>query len=396
MAPRANLGSLLRLATRVATRSQARERAVSPRGTPPAALAVVHLPLAGLVAFVVTGCAIPSDEPSVDPRVRVLPAIPDMLVTPGTVELPRAAVDGLTVGDIVISQDGEGFLRAIDAVATSGDSLVLTTHDAELGDALIDADIATSLGGGKADTHQLPAIRFAITDRNLLDNPAITARIVDASIGFEPALDLDLQIADRQLASFEMVLRGRVTGSIDLEVVARDVEVGPEIRLWESPPAVFYQQVGPVPVVETVTTSVVLKLSAIARGQGRLRIDANAIATMAGGIRYTPDGGWDGVANFDVDVDGSIPIASASLDQVGVRAWLAVRADVRLYGVAGPYIAVGPQVTVVRDLGARKFDASAGFHAATGGAFKFFQLNLPALPSFELLDYLRPLVSPGT
>lgn len=342
----------------------------------------------GLIAF--GACAVPSDEASVDPRVRVLPAIADLVVTPSSIELPRGAVD-LAVGDIVVSQQGEGFLRAVDRIDSRGDAMVVATHDADLSEALIDAQLQTSLGGGKADTYQLAPIRFSIADRVILDNPAITARVVDASIGFEPALDLDLDIADRELQSFEMVLRGRVTGSLEIDVTARDVDVGPEIVLWESPPAVFYQQIGILPVVETVSTSVVLKLSAVAHGNGRIRIDAGAIAAMAGGIRYTRDGGWDGVADLDVDVHGSVPVATARLDQVGVRAWLAARADVRLYGLAGPYIAVGPQVTIVRDTHDGTFDASAGFHGATGGGLKFFRLNVPAL-TFELFDLLRPLL----
>lgn len=355
---------------------------------------VVRIPLvpAGLIAIVAAGCAIPNDEPTVDPRVRVLPQIDELVVSPDALELPRTSIDGLAAGDIVVSRQGEGFLRVVDTLDVRGETLVLATHDAELGDALIDADIATSLGGGKADTHQLPAIHLEISDRDIVDNAAITARIVEASLGFEPAIDLDLQIADRSLQNFELVLRGRLSGTIDLEVVARDVNVGPEIRLWESPPAVFYQQIGPIPVVETVTTSVVLKLSAIARGEGRVRIDAGAIATMAAGVRYTRDGGWDGVADLALDTHGAVPVATASLDEVGVRAWLAVRADVRLYGLAGPYVAVGPQVSVVRDVHDHTFDASAGFHGATGGGLKFFRLNLPALPSFELFDLLRPLL----
>lgn len=338
-------------------------------------------------------CAVPADdEATIDPRVRVLPEIAELVVTPTSLELPRGSINDIAVGDIVVSQAGEGFLRTVDAIETRADTLVLATHDAELADAVIDANIATSVGGGKADRYQLPGIHFAISDRKIIDNAAITARIVDASLGFEPALDLDLDIADRELQRFEMILRGRVTGSLDLEVVARDVDVGPEIRLWESPPAVFYQQVGPIPVVETVTTSIVLRLSAVARGEGRIRIDAGAIATMAGGIRYTSDGGWDGVADLDVTTHGSIPVATASLDQVGVRAWLAARADVRLYGVAGPYVAAGPQVSVVRDLNTHEFDAAAGFHGATGGGLRFFRFNLPAVPSVELFDLLRPLL----
>lgn len=348
----------------------------------------------GLVACLVTGCALvgPSEEPSVDGRVRVVPEIAGLRVTPSTIEIPRSAALEVAVGDIVVSAQGEGFLRTVDAIDRAVDAVVLRTSDAELGDALIDAELATSLGGaGKADTHQLPGIRFSIANRTLVDNAALTARIVDASLGFEPELDLDLAIQGRHLQNFEMVVRGRVSGSIDLDVVAREVEIGPEIRLWESTPIVFYQQIGPVPVVETVTTSVVLKLQVVARGEGRVRIDAGAIARVAGGLRYNPTTGWDAVADLDVDAHGSIPIATASLDKLGVRAWLAARVDVRFYGVGGPYIAAGPQLEVVRDVHDGSFDASAGFRGATGGGLRLFRLNLPALPSFELFDSLVPL-----
>jgi hypothetical protein len=346
------------------------------------------------------GCAIstPTDstEPIVDARVRVIPDVTGMVVMPASLTLPRAgneALAQLAVGDIVVSTQGEGLLRRVEATELSADTIVLSTTDAELTDALIDAQFTSSLGGeGKADTHQLPTIGFSIHDTQVLDSPALTATISNASLSFSPELDLDLAVAGRHLESFEMVMRGTVTGVLDLAIDARDVAVGPEIVLWKSPPAVFYQQLGILPVVESVTTSVVLKLQATAKGQGRIRIHADATATLEGGVRYGEDAGWDPVANASMTTHGSVPEASITLDQVGVRAWLAARVDVRLYGLAGPYIAAGPQVEVSREVEGGAFHGAAGFRAATGGGLSFLRVNVPLLPSFSLFDLLKPVL----
>jgi hypothetical protein len=344
-----------------------------------------------------SGCAIstPDDptEPTIDSRVRVIPDVTGMVVMPASITLPRAGNESLaqlSAGDIVVATQGEGLLRRIEATDLSADTIVLSTTDAELADALIDAQLTTSVGGeGKADTHQLPTIGFSITDKQILDSVALTAKVAKASLSFSPELDLDLAIDDRHLESFEMVMRDKVTGVLDLEIDARDVAVGPEIVLWKSPSAVFYQQVGIVPVVEAVTTSVVLKLQATATGHGRIMIHADATANLEGGVRYGRDAGWDAVADATMTTHGSVPETSLTLDTVGVRAWLAARVDVRLYGLAGPYIAAGPQIEVSRDVSGGAFHGSAGFRAATGGGLEFLRVNVPLLPSFNLFDVLN-------
>jgi hypothetical protein len=356
--------------------------------------------LATALLVTAVGCTISAPEtdgePNIDPRVTVLPELTGMVVEPMEIRIPRdgnGAVAALRAGDIVVSTVGEGFLREIESVQQTATEFVLATSDAELNDALIDADFASSLGGeGKADTHQLPTIGFAVRDRSLLDNPSIKAKLVHASLSFAPEIDLDLAIADRSVSNFELVMRGRIRGALELDITAVNGEAGPEIILMQSPPAVFYQQLGPLPVVETVTTSVVLKLQATAGGQGRLRIDADALATLEAGLRYTAAGGWDGVGDVSMDANGSIPEASVTFTQLGVKAWLAAKVDVRLYGLVGPFVGAGPQVALTKNLSGGPIDGAVGFRAAAGGGLKFLRFNVPAAPTYDLFDVTRPLL----
>ncbi len=363
--------------------------------------AVRNLIATALFAVAIAGCAFDepgaADEPSIDSRVSVLPDITGMVVDAGSVTIPRAGNESLATlaaGDIIVSTMGEGFLRRVDRVTLSADSIVLATSEADLGDAMIDGQVATSVGGeGKADTYQLPPIGFDISDRMLLQNAAITAKLTKGRLVLAPEIDLDLSIADRSVSNFEMVVRGRVLGELDIEIDAREAEVGPEIILFQGPGTVFYQQVGILPIVETVSTSVVLKLQATAKGQGRIRITADALATMAAGLRYTSAGGWDGIADASLTTHGAIPEAqSITFDQLGVRAWLAARVDVRLYGVAGPFVMVGPQARAWRDTASGQFGGDIGLRGAAGGGLKFLRFNVPAAPTYDLFDVTRPLL----
>jgi hypothetical protein len=349
--------------------------------------------------LVAAGCGIsePSDgTPTLDHRVTVLPDLTGMVVDAGSVTIPRennGALANLPRGTILVSAQGEGFLREVDSVAQTSDSITFATHDTDLSEALVDGSVTTSVGGaGKADTYQLPGFALSFADQVIANNETISATLTNGSLTFEPELDVDLAVSLHSLESFEMVLRGKISGELDLDLTAHQAAAGPEIRLWESSPMIFYQQVGPLPVVETVTTSVVLRLQATTKGSGHIRVDAGAVANFEGGLRYTDEAGWDGVGDASVETYGSIPDAQVTFGAVGVRAWLAARADVRLYGIAGPFVMAGPQAELSRTLSGGDIDASVGLRVGAGGGLKFMRFNLPVVPTFDILDVTKPIL----
>lgn len=348
-------------------------------------------------ALVTAACGVNTDDgtPTLDQRVTVIPDVTGMVVDPTSIQLPREGNESLahlSNGSIVVSTLGEGFLRRVDDTTLSTDTITLATSDADLSEAIVDGDVATSLGGdGKADTYQLPEVSFGTQDRVLVQSSALTATLRNASVTFRPALEIDLSIRRHGIDNFAMVMHGAVEGDIDVEIAANEANAAIEPQvLWRSDPKIFYQQVGVLPVVETVTTSVVLHLETLAKGAGRIHLDAGALAQFEGGIRYTDDAGWDGIADASFSAHGLAPDASR-FAALGVRAWLSVRTDVRLYGIAGPYVEAGPQAKVYKNVNGTGWAAEAGLRASVGGGLKFLNYKLEA-PTFDIVNQTRSIL----
>lgn len=322
------------------------------------------------------GCAEPAAPTTIDTRVVTL--VGDVVADDATVSVQRAGNEGVTPGAIVISSAGDGLIRGVAAVHDSGDRLVLDTVPASLDDAVIDGDVAGSLAlsDGKADTYGLGQISFDLRDREVLSNEYLAVTVTHASFTATPTIDLDLSMRHRSLEHFAAVLNGQLDGSLDVEIAALKGITHPTIPLWKSTPQVFVQWVGLVPVVETATLSVGLRLDTTARGEASVHLRGEAHISLSGGVTYDAGDGFSPVATFDhsLSVDR---VTGTRLDDIDVRAYLYTQVDVKFYGVAGPFIDAGPYIDT---------HGRAGVFAEVGGSIKAFGFDLPAMPRYTLFD----------
>jgi hypothetical protein len=274
------------------------------------------------------------------------------------------------------------------AVESASRDIVVYTRDANLGDVLVDGSVGDTMVLGadeKGDTYELGQLRVEIEDVTALDTDALRVHVHHAGLTITPTLDFDVAIRRWQLESFAAVRHGEIAGDIDVEVTLREAEIRPKIRLWEAPPQVFVQMVGWVPVVETVQTSVGLRVEVTGRGQATVRLQGNASVALAAGARYE-DGEWRGVAEESHGFSGSIPVATATVDGVAVRAYLFTEVAVRLYGLVGPYLNAGPYVQVDHPLESSEWLPSIGLYGEIGGNVRALGFNIPVMPRIELFD----------
>ena len=363
--------------------------------------------ISALAAFALGGCSSAPPAASTDARVTVIPDTTALTLTPDSVAFIRTGNEALAArapGDLVVSAQGEGFLRRVLAVHHDADTdqVILDTEPAALGDAVIDGDVSDSLAlrdgtsgaspDGKWDTHTLQLINVDLRAQRPIDNANLTVDIHRAALSLRPTLDLDLAMRGRRLEHFEAVLSSQLDADLDLEVRARAGTIKPAIKLWKSPPMIFYQQVGVVPVVETAVISVGVRLEITARGDSRVRLKGSLRSALAAGLRYE-GGQWQRGADASNSLTGSIPAADLDVDQIDVRAYLFTQLDVKFYDVAGPFISVGPYVQVDHPLDSPAFAAKVGLYGEVGGELKVFGIRVPALPRFQLFDVSRPLFS---
>jgi hypothetical protein len=350
--------------------------------------------VASLLAFGVSlsllGCA-DDTTTEIDSRVTVVPADARVEVTPDQLIFDRAGNDLLAArraGDIVVSAAGEGYLRSITKVTTDGDRVILDTVPADLSEAVLSGQVAESMtlnAEGKADTHTLTPIELALHDLKPVDTGSLTLTVHEAALSMQPIIDLDLDMDGRHLEEFEAVLRTEIEASLDFEVRARaGTTLSQGYRLWKSPPMVFHQMIGPVPLVETVTISVGVDLSVTARSDASVRVQGHLNSDLEGGVRFD-DGRWQRVASASKELTGAIPVDG----DIDVRAGLYARVDVKFYGLVGPYLKVEPYVQVTHeDLSGVSGDV--GLFGEFGGELNLFGYKVPVLPTFTLFDVSVP------
>jgi hypothetical protein len=299
-----------------------------------------------LTLLAVVGCA--SAAPAqIDRRVHVVRTPPlstsaDRLVFPSNQELLARQP-----GDLIVGAGGSGFLRQVTRVARQADQIVVDTAPASLTDAIIEAEYTSQLLDDKSDLSgpSLNGVFLGFGNTELAAGGGATVTITKGSFAFHPAVDIALDIRDSVVHRFDLVASGDLDADLAFHVEGHgqtEVTVGKD--LWTSPPQAFVQTIGTVPVVEVVTVTVSAELSlASDDGMFSLDIGASAHARVEAGQRYI-EGTWNPAGTLDtLTIDPSDPVFTGSTS-VHAELALPVQLQVSFYDLAGPYVALAPNV----------------------------------------------------
>ena len=337
-------------------------------------------------AWLLVGCASPAGTVVVvDPHLIVVSdaAAASVQVAAGslTFALPTDdAVAHAQPGDVLVSSGAAPFLRRVVSLDGNAASLRIQTAPASLGDAVVEGSLTSStdltkptLSGGafaKQTIVNIDALTFNLDQTELFSDGDVKVIVDKGSILLHPYLDIDLQLHGGAISQFQAVLHGDVTATMGVQVTAgHEFSKGFQRTVWTSPPYAATQFIGPVPVVEVATISLVLSGEAHAGLTGTLDLGgAEADANLMAGARY--DGTWHALRGATVDFKTHGPSFDA-VAHAGATLQLTARVDVKLYDVAGPYIAVGPyaRTELTDDLNnGLSFDGRVGFQGVFGGS----------------------------
>jgi uncharacterized protein (TIGR02145 family) len=255
------------------------------------------------------------------------------------------------VNDILVIENGEGLLRKITDIDSSGSTVVLTTQQATLEDAIEEGNISLKQNLQKAQISKVDyyyeGIEYKINkgqesnfdfdlDIVLYDldgNPNTVNDQVKLVGNF--ILDADV-VFEARISSFKLrnaKIGLEATNSESLELIAQlNYTIEKEITLATVHFSPIYFQLGPIPVV------IVIKLDLKAGGSGyanaSLSVGFENTVSFEAGISYVRGQGWDTYSNFNNQFNYNPPTLTAN---AGARVFVKPEISVGVYGVLAGY-----------------------------------------------------------
>jgi hypothetical protein len=274
-----------------------------------------------------------------------------------TVELENLDVGDVMVGNVSPAAPN-GFLRKVTTVTVAGNNVTVITVPATLEDAVENGGFSLSHTFTPADltaayfvdgvslvnmptTRVADGFRISIDDLVLHDedgNPATKSDQIRADGEFEvsPGFDFDVDVRNRKLRELEVVMKATEVAEIEVHSEIEKQLLDKEILIGHLQLGQFTAWIGYVPVVVTVDMPIYINLEGkVAIGLSLARVTQTA--TLQAGVRY--DGDWDPIGDFDNRFDFGQPDVKATLE---FKAYINPTLRLRLYGVAGPYVAPQP------------------------------------------------------
>ena len=327
----------------------------------------------------------------------------------------RFVVSGTTppliAGDVLVGQQGGGFLARVASTSRAGDTLIVATAEAALADAIREGEvqIATQLrlGNGTAAAAdalvegprvELGPVRVTGVSRGISFTPqgvvisdlelfassdgSLRLSVPQGVLRFEPGLDVRARVAGVRLREMRMVATGELSASMDLRMRAQAAaSTRGEKTLWTYRQSfTAYVPVGPalIPVVGEAAVKVIGAYEAEAEAAVTAQGGFTAGGTIAVGATFA-NGQWTAVRDAAPSFEGH-PVAWDIEANVSGRLSIKPVLSVTFYRLAGPYLQAEAWArltgTARASDGSWKRELTAGIDGAFGGRIQLLDRTL--------------------
>lgn len=266
--------------------------------------------------------------------------------------------------DIIVSGYERGFLREVRGVEETDDEIILRTKQATLEQVFEKAHFEYTISIKQEEQPASPVTSYALLPERpedeidssffwdfsgtvLCDGESskcglpLYVEIEHGRVEFAPHLEAEIVITDNQLDYFRFEAGGDFAASIELEAKPErqlKAEFKEEIKIGEYWTVFWTPSVPPIPIVNGTVGYLVPGFEIDAGAE--VSFGAGAKSSLRVGAEYD-SGKWETINEFSFDYSSYGP----SLDfEVGVeaKAYIYPTYYFNLYGVAGPYLYMGP------------------------------------------------------
>lgn len=292
-----------------------------------------------------------------------------VIVDPEDAPLESISGDTLTIvltdeapefqpGNVVVGQEGGGYLRRVTSVEIDGNRATLITEQAALVDAvekgslretfsLTDLedqeqqwDIPRKMQGVEAHATKLG---IALNDVSIGGGASsdYDVRLANGEINFDPEIVFDLSIDSGRIEELKMAVSGQLDFYTDIEFESeRNVSVSVDTTLatFQSKPIIFFIKF--VPVVIQPQLDFVAGCGVEVGSRGLVQTGIETVNTVSLGAEYSQNN-WRPISDrstklgsrgFEWDLQSSADLKCSVRPEVSLR----------LYRVAGPFFNIGP------------------------------------------------------
>ncbi|MGM0558371.1 MAG: hypothetical protein ACQEVA_18445, partial [Myxococcota bacterium] len=257
-----------------------------------------------------------------------------------------------------------GMLQRVISVREEGGELVATTRQATLAETFERADFEMSRNISPDEIQSTQSLREGVSVQTLQPEEAqqevgqpvelsFDQVVVDTdgdqsttddqlrlngSIAFGAALDTDVQIRAFKLRRFLFAMELQESVDIEMEGDFDGADIEQSVRVANVNIDTISFQIGPVPVVIKIDMIVTMGIDGSLTAE--IRVGAVQSASARIGAEYTDGDGWNGINESSSDFQ--TPPPELSFDRVNARGWVRPQLEVKLYGVAGPFVFAEP------------------------------------------------------
>ena len=259
----------------------------------------------------------------------------------------------IKLGDIIVGEQGDGFIRKVSSAAVNGNSIVLQTTQGTMSDVFQEGGFNFNLDMTDMKARGPSGFSYTITNKTLYEEGALSIVLNNTQVDFDPNWFLDFNFDKKGITSFEMsaqngTLNGNFTATVTASQAITLLNKSSSILPNGKPYSKSYTKRVPatllgfpvlVPVTVVMNLDLVLDYSAIINAAITRQATFTSNNKFNLGLNYS-NGKWNDINSFSPSNNFSLSKRTGNANAT-INLSLTPKVSFKLYGQAGPYASVG-------------------------------------------------------
>lgn len=305
------------------------------------------------------------------------------------------ATPNIAIGDVIVGEEGEGYIRKVTSSTVSGNTITLQTTQGSMSDVFKDGSFNFNMSLNGMQARNGDGFNYAINNLNLYQDGPLSVILNSGNIDLNPNWYFKFDYSKSKVNYFEMTARnGTLNGNFTATVSASQaVSLGEQTISVLGKPynKVFTKYVRAIllgvpvviPIKVVIEIDVVAKYAAVVSAAINRSANFTSTNTFDLGAKFT-NGQWEGINNFSPKNNFTFSNRTGNAN-VTIDLSLEPKIDVKLYGVTGPYSSVALKEQVSGSVASPSLDwdikADVWLESTMG-------VNASII-SFDLFDYFK-------